>query len=159
MSRKHDTNAVRALAYEVRDMMVAGNALAATGLVNKQPADVRAAVRRYLSFFSGPNYPRVGIAESTCRLMGDLLNGSETRSAAQVQLSSDKFLGIQGHAIGAPVLISGRGFSLAPLELHAMEQEAIQGAAKEADELNRSANAMNLFQMIKRKAAAKKVPA
>eukprot|EP00931_Biecheleriopsis_adriatica_P075499 TRINITY_DN49349_c0_g1_i1.p1 TRINITY_DN49349_c0_g1~~TRINITY_DN49349_c0_g1_i1.p1 ORF type:complete len:440 (-),score=75.83 TRINITY_DN49349_c0_g1_i1:260-1579(-) len=151
-----DTDSVRSLAYEVRALAEKGNALAASSLVNQQPADIRAAVRRYLSFFSGLHFPREGVAVSVCRILSEITNGSETKGAAQVHVEpGSNFLGVEGHAIGAPVVVSGHGVKLAPLELMASEEEALIKAAKEASDLSMTAKAKTLFTMIKRRAASR----
>lgn len=146
-----DVEAVRALAYEIRAFAEQGDAMTATALIMKQPADIRATVRRYLSFFSGPHYPRLGVAEAVRRLIGDILNGSEIISSAQVRLDSGEFLGIKSVAIGAPVVISGRGVRYSPLELLPVEQNAVLNCAKEIEALSLNAEAKAMFHIIKRR--------
>merc|ERR1719253_1729227 len=55
-----DIGALRKFAYEIREQAEHHNALPAVALVNCQPPDVRASLRRYISHFIGPMYPRVG---------------------------------------------------------------------------------------------------
>lgn len=148
-----DVQAVRDLAYTVRDLAVADQTLAASALVNKQPADIRATVRRYLSFFSGPFYPRLGVAEAVTEIVSSLLSGKDTIAAGTVHCSNGQFLGITGHAIGAPVIVSGHGFELAPVDLLPIEKESVLASAEEIKSLSNTAVATRLFKLIKRKAA------
>lgn len=151
-----DVQAVRDIAYKVRDLSMADKTLAASALVNKQPADVRATVRRYLSFFSGPYYPRIGIAEAVVEIVSTILSGKDTISAGTLHCSKAEFLGITGHAIGAPVIYSGRGFELAPVDLLPIEKESVLASAEEIKGLSNTAVATRLFKMIKRKARDQK---
>eukprot|EP00927_Polykrikos_kofoidii_P074445 TRINITY_DN70437_c0_g1_i1.p1 TRINITY_DN70437_c0_g1~~TRINITY_DN70437_c0_g1_i1.p1 ORF type:complete len:450 (+),score=75.35 TRINITY_DN70437_c0_g1_i1:44-1393(+) len=123
-----DVDQTRSLAYEVRGLAEKGNALAATALVNQQPPDLRAAIRRYVSYFSGPTYPRVGIGEKVAALILDVMKGNDLMIAAQVRIN---FLGSE-RAIGSPVLISGRGVKIAHVQLTESEEEAVRSAALEA---------------------------
>eukprot|EP00928_Gymnodinium_smaydae_P087726 TRINITY_DN71958_c0_g1_i1.p1 TRINITY_DN71958_c0_g1~~TRINITY_DN71958_c0_g1_i1.p1 ORF type:complete len:444 (+),score=31.72 TRINITY_DN71958_c0_g1_i1:53-1384(+) len=150
-----DVSAVRKLAYEVRDLAMRGNALAAAALVNKQPPDIRATIRRYLSFFSGPSYPRVAIAEAVAEIITLILSGRETFAAGQMRMNHGRFLGIKGHAIGAPAIISGRGFELGPVDLLPIEEESIKASAAEIVNLSNTAEAKQLWNMIKRRASEK----
>lgn len=139
--------AVRKLAYKVKETSANDQALAAVALVNNQPPDVRAALRRYMSFFSGPLYPRVSIGEAVTRLIMDILDGKETIVSAQVRLVGG-YLGIDTHAIGAPVIVSGDGVQIAPVQLLPVEEEAVRMAAHEVKGIYRSAKASYLFQIL-----------
>jgi len=155
-----DTESLRVLAYEVRDLAIAGDALAANAIVNKQPPDARAALRRYLTFFAGPNYPRVGSAQAVVRIIKEITDGGQVISAAQIHMDGT-FLGISGHALGAPVIVSSRGVEIDLRTsdlLTAKEIEAIRSVSEEAKSLHRSAEAAAMFKEIKRRAAATKAP-
>jgi len=124
---------VRSLAHKIRDFAVTGEVLKATGMVNHQTSDLRAALRKYVSYFAGPMYPRVGLAEAVSALVVDILNGRERVAAAQVMVQGE-FLNIHG-VIGAPIIIGSSGVKVAPIDLANEEQEAILKAAKEVQEL------------------------
>jgi malate dehydrogenase len=138
-----DLKALRALAQNIRELASGGDSLAATAMVNSQPPEFRASLRRYVSFFTGPVYPRVGIGEKVSQLISDILEGREASIAAQVRVTKkDNFLGIQDHAIGAPVVVSGRGARVTPVELAPAEQEAIRTVAKEVKSMTQAAKAL-----------------
>jgi len=124
---------VRSLAHKIRDLTLNGEVLKATGMVNQQSADLRSALRKYVSYFAGPMYPRVGLAEAVSALVGDILNGRERVAAAQVMVQGE-FLNLHG-VIGAPIVIGGSGIKVAPIDLANEEQEAIWKAAKEVQDL------------------------
>jgi len=150
-----DFSDLRKLAYQVKDLAVAGDALAAAAVVNEQPAEVRAALRRYISFFSGPSYPRVGIGSAVARLIVDISDGKPTFTSAQIRDPEGTFLGIKNQAIGTPAIISGRGVKVDRIQLLPVEEEAVLAAAEEAKALSTSAEAISLFKMIKQRAKEK----
>lgn len=129
-----DVAAIRRLASDIRRLAEKGDGLAAIGVVNSQPPDLRACLRRYVSFFSSGTYPRVGAGEKVSRLIADILTGRETLTALQVRISdSDRFLGINGHAVGAPVILSSGGAKVQPVDLTPVEREAVMESAKESE--------------------------
>lgn len=138
-----DLPALRALAEQIRNVVSGGDFLAATAIVNSQPPEFRAGLRRYVSFFSGPVYPRVGLGEKVSQLIADFLEGREISIAAQVRVrEKDNFLGIKDHSIGAPVVLSGHGARVVPVELAPAEQESILAAAKEVQSLTQAVKAL-----------------
>lgn len=143
---------VKELAYEVRDKTMAGDALLAGSMVSEQPADIRAMLRRYVSFFSGPIYPRIGIGEKVASLIDGILNGRSVVSAAQVHLQGE-FLGLNGHAVGAPAIISGEGVRVnRAIKLDPREEEAVKHAFVVAGDL---AQALSLIRRSRQKRATK----
>merc|ERR1712113_1189235 len=114
---------------------------------NQQPAELRCALRKYVSYFVGSFYPRVGLGVNIARLIADLLTGVEKIRAAQVHLSGE-FLGIHG-VIGAPVIISGHGVSPVPVDLEPVEVEAVQKAFEEIDELQRAVNTIKALRKLR----------
>jgi malate dehydrogenase len=145
-----DVAALREVAYEIRNLAESHKPLAAAGLVNLQPPDARASLRRYLSFFSGPTYPRVGIGEKVSRLIGDILNGRETLVAAQVYC--DDWMGIKDQSIGAPVLLSSQGVRITKsLQLHQKEIEAVKDAAEKVASLSSAMKTIRALRKARKK--------
>ena len=118
---------------------------------------------------SGPHYPRVGVAESVAELIQILLSGNDVLTAGQIWFGSDKsFLEIAGikdmdnikdHAIGAPIVLSSRGFVHArgvTALLAPQEAEALRLALKETVAISKTAESARLFHILKRKAALRK---
>lgn len=143
---------IKELAYEVRDKTMAGDALLAGSMVSEEPADIRAMLRRYVSFFSGPIYPRIGIGEKVASIIDSILNGRSIVSAAQLRLDGE-FLGLKGHAIGAPAIICGEGVQVnQAVRLHPREEEAVKNAYVVAGDL---AQALTLIRRSRQKRATK----
>lgn len=138
-----DIEVLRPLAVQLRELTQGGQALAASALVNQQPPEFRAVLRRYLTFFSGPPFARVGNAEAVCRLVGDILSNKSTFTAAQVCLSGE-YLGING-VTGAPVVVSNQGATVWPMELAPAEADALRASADGLIELKRAASAVKAF--------------
>lgn len=130
---------LRKLAKEVRGYAEANEALAAAALINRQPPDDRAALRRYLSFFSGPTYPRVGIGEKCAQVVLNIMEGKDMLCVAQVQCDGS-FLGIKDQAIGLPITLGCRGVKIRQIELTKKEEEAVLASAEEAKILNKAVN-------------------
>jgi len=152
---KDNTDNLRQLAYEIRELAEAHNVLEAASKINVHPPDVRAVLRRYVSFFAGPTYPRIGIGEIVAQLVLDLMEGRAYLCSAQVMVQG-QFLGIKDQAIGAPVIISNRGARPVAVELHEIEKEAILAAAHEAMKLSRAVKALKFMrEKRKRKVEAK----
>lgn len=146
------TDDLRKLAYEIREMAESNNALGAAALVNRQPPDMRASLRRYISHFTGPLYPRVGIGENVAQLVLDIIEGRNTLMSAQVYVdgsSPHSFLGIKGQAIGAPVILSCHGAKLTAVQLTKKEEEAVQASALEAVDLNLGVRALKIMRKIR----------
>merc|ERR1712129_121444 len=98
----------RMLARGIREMCEGHEAMAALGQINSHPADVRAVLRRYASYFGVPLYPRMAVGEKVCKLMQDLVDGREILFAAQVHIA-----------------VSSRGVRVVPLSLDPREEEAV----------------------------------
>lgn len=146
-----DAEAFDKFATQICDMVLRDDALAAAAIVSRQPADVRAALRRYISFFSGPIYPRIGIGEKVARLVSSVLQGHHVKSAAQIHLESG-FLGIHTHAVGAPVSLSAQGASIDHVALDQREIEAIKTSSQEAANFLRAVHAIaNVRKMAREK--------
>jgi malate dehydrogenase len=144
-NRSRDRDELRNLAYEIRAKAEANKSLEAAAMVNRQPPDWRACLRRYISHFSGKMYPRVSIGENVAQLVLDIIDGRDTRIAAQVYMQNGDFLGIKDQAIGAPLLISCHGTKVAPIDLTAKEEDAVRASAEEAVALSQGALAIKLF--------------
>jgi len=148
------TDELRNIAYEIRKYAESNNSLSAAALVNSQPPDMRAALRRYISYFSGPLYPRVGIGENVAKLVIAIIQGRNTLTAAQVRIDDASFLGIKGQAIGAPVILSSHGAHVANVSLTPTEEEAVKASAEQAVSLTRTVRAIkHLRQMKKQKSS------
>eukprot|EP00929_Paragymnodinium_shiwhaense_P039982 TRINITY_DN20915_c0_g1_i1.p1 TRINITY_DN20915_c0_g1~~TRINITY_DN20915_c0_g1_i1.p1 ORF type:complete len:453 (+),score=82.25 TRINITY_DN20915_c0_g1_i1:57-1415(+) len=128
---------LRATGAKLKELMQTGKVLEAYAEVQEQPPEVRTALHRYLTYFPGPPVARVGNAEAVCQLVSNIIYGTETISSAQVY-SSGEFLGIQG-IIGAPVIISGRGWRLAPVTLQPLEAEAVLGSFEHSQAMHSQA--------------------
>jgi len=147
LARGWDVTAMRKQAYTIREMALRGDALAALSLVNRQPPDSRAALRRYLSFFAGPVYPRIGIGEGVCSMIMKILSGRDSITAAQFAVNGE-FFGIK-NAIGVPVVVSGNGVRLAQsVKLAPVEIEGLKAAAEEAKSIHFTAEASQLFHKL-----------
>jgi len=133
-----DNDHLRKLARDIRKMCEAHDAMGALSNINSHPAEVRALLRRYASYFGVPLYPRMAVGEKVCKLMQDLVEGREILFAAQVHITGDEFLGIKGQAIGAPVAVSSRGVRVVPITLDPREEEAVRLSAQEAKQLSQS---------------------
>jgi len=129
-----DVEETRKLAIKVRDMTEANDAFHANQIVRAQPPEIRAALRRYVSNFAGPSYPRFFIGQVVADTVIDLLNGRELFTAAQVHVTTN-FLGLKDHAIGAPVVLSGKGIRLNPVPLARVEEQAIRESGKQIQEM------------------------
>eukprot|EP00929_Paragymnodinium_shiwhaense_P102531 TRINITY_DN65726_c0_g1_i1.p1 TRINITY_DN65726_c0_g1~~TRINITY_DN65726_c0_g1_i1.p1 ORF type:complete len:452 (+),score=82.29 TRINITY_DN65726_c0_g1_i1:158-1513(+) len=149
-----DVGTLRPLAVEVKKLTQEGEALKASQLVNQQPPEFRTAMRRYLTFFSGPPFARIGNAEAVCRLVAKVLSGDDTITAAQVSVGG-KFLDIQG-SIGVPICISGRGAEIVSnFELLPEEARAVKAAAEESQGLEQVAEAIKLMRQARASRKAK----
>jgi len=148
-----NTIELRKLAKEVRRYAETNEALAAAALINRQPPDDRAALRRYLSFFSGPTYPRVGIGEKCAQVILDILEGKDKLMVAQV-MQDGSFLGLKDQAIGVPIILGCRGVRIRPVQLTPVEETAVLASAEEAKILNKAVNTIK--QMRKARKAKEK---
>jgi len=151
-----DTKELRRKAQKIRVLAEDNEAMAAAAYINRQTADDRASLRRYLSFFSGPTYPRVGVGEKCAQVVLDILEGRERLMAAQVHstCSGGSFLDITDQAIGAPVMLSCRGVRFQPVELTSEEQNAVLASANEAKTLSRAVNAIQQMRKMRKTKAS-----
>merc|ERR1712232_1517996 len=109
-------------------------------------------LRRYVSFFSGPIYPRIGIGEKVGHLIDGILNGRSVVSAAQVHLKGE-FLDLKGHSIGAPAIISADGVRVnMDVKLDPREEQAVKNAFVVAGDLGQ---ALSLIRRSRQKRATK----
>lgn len=146
-----DIHAFTTFAEEIKAMVLKEDALAAAAKVSKQPADVRAAFRRYVSRFAGPLYPHIGMAEKIARMVTMLVQGMDIRTAAQVRLP-EGFLGIQNHSIAAPVILDAQGVKFDEVRLDAREVTAIKQCAEtHGTFLNTMEGMAGLRRLVRRK--------
>lgn len=153
-----DTEKTRELAREVRMLAEDHESMAALAIINKQPADLRASLRRYASYFGVPLYPRMAVGEKVANLMLDLVDGREILFAAQVHVRGDEFLGIRDQAIGAPVGLSGQGVRVIPIKLDPREEEAIHYSAQEAQRLSQSVGMIRSMRLRRGSPSGAKLP-
>lgn len=146
---------MRRLAIKVREMTEANDAFHANVIMRAQAPEVRSALRRYVSNFAGPSYPRFFVGEVVAATVIDLLNGRELFTSAQVHLTQH-WLGLKDHAVGAPVVLSGNGVNLNPVPLTEVEEHAIRESGKQVQEMAAAVRAIKSFReaLIKRRRSA-----
>lgn len=147
-----NVEATRRLAIRVRDLTEANDALHANAIVRSEPPEIRSALRRYVSNFAGPSYPRFFIGETVAQTVINLLNGRELFTAAQVHVT-EEFCGLKDQAIGAPVVLSGKGIRLNPIPLDPIEEEAVRECGRQ---LKHMASAVQAIKALREAAKLKR---